>query len=94
MHHAVNQKIKKRAVHRLKILRGQVDALAMAVEREVYCTELLHQSYSIQQSLRSLDTLLLENHLLSHVHDQMKKKDQYKKAITELIDIYTFSSRR
>lgn len=89
----VNQKIKKRAVHRAKIIKGQMDGLISAIDREVYCTELLHQSYSIQQSLKSMDRMLLENHLITHVRDQMKNKDQYKKAVKELIAIYTFSNR-
>lgn len=86
-------KIKKRAVHRAKIIKGQLEALISAIEKEVYCTELLNQSYSIQRSLKSLDKLLLENHLVTHVHAQMKNKDHFKKAIKELIKIYTFSNR-
>ncbi len=89
----VNQKIKKRAVHRAKIIKGQLDGLISAIDLEVYCTELLHQSYSIQQSLKSLDKMLLENHLVTHVRDQMKSKDQYQRAVKELIKIFTFSNR-
>lgn len=89
----VNQQIKKRALHRAKILKGQLGALMAAIDGEVYCTELLHQSYSIQQSLKSLDKLLLENHLTTHVRDQMKSPTQYKKAIRQLIEVYTSSNR-
>ncbi len=89
----VNQKIKKRAIHRAKIIKGQLHGLISAIDKEVYCTELLHQSYSIQQSLKSLDKMLLENHLITHVRAQMKSNDQYKKAMKELIKIYTFSNR-
>ena len=85
----INQVIKKRSVHRVKILIGQLEALLRSVENEEYCTELLHQSYSIQNSLKSLDKLLLENHLNSHVKHQMQDKKQQEKAIKELIEVYT-----
>ena len=89
----VDQNIKKRVLHRAKILRGQLEALMRSVEKEEYCTSLLHQSYSMQNSLKSLDKLLLENHLKSHVKHQMQDKAQQEKAIKELMDVYTYSHR-
>ena len=47
----VDQNIKKRALHRTKILKGQLEALQRSIENEDYCTSLIHQSYSIQNSL-------------------------------------------
>jgi len=86
----IDQTIKKRSVHRVKILIGQLEALQRSIENEDYCTELIHQSYSIQNSLKSLDKLLLQNHLSSHVKHQMQDKKQQEKAIKELVDIYTY----
>ncbi|MCL4704979.1 metal-sensing transcriptional repressor [bacterium] len=88
----VDQKIKKRAVHRAKIIRGQLDGLIRAIEREDYCTSLLRQSVSIQESLKSLNRLLLENHIKTHVKHQLHGKEE-DKAIKELMEIYSFSSR-
>jgi len=89
----VNQQLKKKAIHRLKILRGQIDGLIKAIENEVYCTELLGQSRSIQQSLKSLDTVLLENHLRTHVMHQMQHKGEEERAVKELIEVYTLSNK-
>lgn len=89
----VDQNIKKRALHRTKILKGQLEALLRSIESEDYCTSLIHQSYSIQNSLKSLDKLLLENHLNTHVKHQMQDPKQQKKAIQELIEVYTSSHR-
>ena len=69
-----DQKLKNRAIHRAKIIRGQLDGLVKAIEKEVYCPTLLEQSLSIQRSLKSLDSFLLENHLRSHVKHQMQHK--------------------
>ncbi len=89
----VNQKLKQRAVHRAKIFEGQFKALIKAIENEDYCIDLITQSLAIQNSLKSLDALLLENHLRSHVKDQMGKKHEEEKAISELVKIYTLSNK-
>lgn len=89
----LDQKLKKRAIHRTKIIAGQIRGLAQAIEKEQYCIELLNQSLSIQRSLKSLDTFLLENHLKSHVRHQMQHKGEDEKAIAELLKIYTLSNK-
>ena len=93
MHHSVDQKIKGRALHLAKILRGQLDGLIKSIENEAYCPLLLEQSLSIQRSLKSLDALLLENHLRTHVKHQMRQKGEEERAIAELIKIYTLSNK-
>lgn len=93
MLHRVDQKIKGRTLHRAKILRGQFDGLVKAIDKEEYCPILLEQSLSIQKSLKSLNSFLLENHLRSHVKHQMQSKSEDKKAIKELIRIYNLSNK-
>ena len=93
MHHKVDQKLKSRALHRAKILKGQLDGLVKAIEKEEYCPTLLEQSLSIQRSLKSLDSFLLENHLRSHVKHQMQSKGGDEKAVKELIRIYNLSNK-
>ncbi len=89
----VNQRLKKRALHRTKILQGQFNGLIKAIEKEEYCPTLLEQSLSIQRSLKSLDSFLLENHLRSHVKHQMQHMGDDEKAVKELIRIYTLSNK-
>ena len=89
----LDQKLKNRAIHRAKIIRGQLDGLVKAIEKEDYCPELLGQSLSIQRSLKSLDAFLLENHLRSHVKHQMSHKGEEEKAVKELIRVYTLSHK-
>ncbi len=89
----LDQKLKTRAVHRAKIIRGQLDGLIKAIEKEVYCPDLLEQSLSIQRSLKSLDAFLLENHLRTHVKHQMQSRGDDEKAIKELIKVYTLSNK-
>ena len=88
----LDQKLKQRTIHRAKIIRGQLDGLINAIEKEVYCPGLLEQSRSIKRSLKSLDTLMLENHLKTHVQHQMHG-GQEEKAIKELMQIYHLSNK-
>lgn len=89
----VDQKLKKRAIHRAKIIKGQLEGLIKAIEREDYCPTLLEQSLAIQRSLKSLDAFLLENHLRTHVKHQMQNKGEDEKAVKELIKVYTLSNK-
>jgi DNA-binding FrmR family transcriptional regulator len=89
----LDQKLKKRAIHRAKIIRGQLDGLIKAIDKELYCTLLLEQSLSIQRSIKSLDVFILENHLRTHVKHQMQHKGQENKAVQELIKVYTLSNK-
>jgi len=91
--HMIDQKLKKRAIHRAKIIQGQLSGLVKAIEKEVYCPDLLGQSLSIQRSLKSLDAFLLENHLRTHVKHQMRHRGEEEKAIRELVRIYTLSNK-
>lgn len=89
----VNQKIKSKALHRARIIEGQIKGLIDAIDKEEYCTGLLHLSLTIQRSLKSLDALLLENHLKTHVRHQMRKPEGQERAIKELIEVYTLSNK-
>jgi len=87
----MDQKLKNRAIHRAKIIRGQLDGLINGLEKEIYCTKLLEQSLSIQRSLKSLDAFVLENHLRTHVKHQLNDKKKEEKAVKELIEVYKLS---
>jgi len=89
----LDQKLKKRATHRAKIIRGQMDGLIKAIEEEKYCVDLITQSRSIQLSLKSMDRVLLSNHLQGHVKHMLNDKKQEAKAIKELVDLYALSNK-
>ena len=89
----LDQKLKKRSIHRAKIIRGQLEGLIKAIEEEKYCVDLITQSRSIQLSLKSMDRMLLANHLQGHVKHMLNDKKQESKAIKELIDLYALSNK-
>lgn len=88
--------IKKRAIHRSKIIEGQVRGLQKMIQGEEYCMDILTQSLAVQKSLASLNKLVLENHLKTHVTDMLQADDptSHDKAITELLNLYELNNIR
>lgn len=88
--------IQQRAVHRSKIIEGQFKALEKAIGKEAYCMDILTQSLAIQKSLASLNKLILENHLRTHIAEAMNTDDskQQEKAVTELLSLYELHNVR
>jgi DNA-binding FrmR family transcriptional regulator len=88
--------IKRRALHRSKILQGQLKGLEKMIDKEEYCMDIITQSLAIQKSLASLNKLIVENHLKTHVTDNLSSADEKKQAdtITELLSLYELTHVR
>ncbi|BDZ37583.1 metal-sensitive transcriptional regulator [Microbacterium suwonense] len=86
--------IKKRALHRTSILEGQLRGIARMIENEEYCMDIITQSRAVQRSLESLNRLLLENHLRTHVTDMFEQGgDEREQAVSELLKAFDFDRR-
>ncbi|MHB1865057.1 MAG: metal-sensitive transcriptional regulator [Candidatus Saccharimonadales bacterium] len=88
--------IKRRALHRSKILQGQMKGLEDAIASDEYCMDIITQSLAIQKSLSSLNKLVLENHLRTHIKDMFGSGDnkQQDQALEELINLYELNNIR
>ena len=87
--------LKQRALHRSKILEGQMRGLGRMIENEDYCVDIITQSLAIQKSLRSLNKLLVENHLRTHVTEMFEAGgEQQVMAVEELLKVYEISNNR
>lgn len=66
------------------------------IEDEVYCMDIITQSLAIQKSLASLNKLILENHLRTHVKDMIGSGDESIQAdsINELLALYELTNLR
>lgn len=82
--------VKQRSLHRVKIIAGQVQGLRKMIEAQAYCVDIINLSHAIQKSLKSLNSLILENRLKTHVTEQMKNAET-EKAIKELMSIFKFT---
>lgn len=86
--------IKKRALHRTSILEGQLRGIARMIENEEYCMDIITQSRAVQRSLESLNRLLLENHLRTHVTTMFEQGgDEREQAYEELLKAFDFDRK-
>jgi len=87
--------IKRRALHRTRIMEGQMRGLEKMIENEDYCVDIITQSLAIQKSLGSLNKLLVENHLQTHVSAMFDAGGQERQdAIAELLRVFELNNNR
>ena len=86
----ISPEYKKRALHRIKIIQGQAKGLEKMVEDEAYCMDILNQSLAVQESLKSFDALMLENHLKTHACGALSGKNK-EKGIQEILKLFKLS---
>ncbi len=87
--------IKKRSLHRARILQGQMRGIERMIEADEYCVDIITQSLAIQKSLRSLNKLLVENHLRTHVTDMFDAGgEEREKAVAELLAVFELQNNR
>lgn len=70
--------------------------LEKMIDQEEYCMDILVQSLAIQKSLSSLNKLVLENHLKTHINQKFSSSDEklQKEAVQELLDLYELNNVR
>lgn len=88
--------LKQRALHRSKIIEGQIKGLQKMIENDQYCMDILTQNLAIQKSLSSLNKLILENHIRTHIKDglQSTSEKEQETAIDELLLLYELNNIR
>lgn len=85
--------IKSKASRRLQIIQGQLKGLAKMVNDEKYCVDIITQSSAIKEALSGVEDLILENHLSTHVLQQIKGgKEQ--KAVAEILKVYKLAHKK
>lgn len=86
----------KRAVHRIKIIQGQLIGIQKMVDNDVYCMDILTQSLAIQKSLSSFSKLMVDNHISEHIIPMLNSKDKtiHDKAHAELLAMYEMHNVR
>jgi len=88
--------LKKRSLHRAKILEGQMRGVQKMIENEDYCMDILTQSLAIQKSIGSLNKLILENHVRTHIKENLSSNSEkaQEQAVKELLGLYELTNVR
>lgn len=89
----MKQAYKDRATRRLKIIEGQVRGLQKMIEDDTYCIDIITQASAIKEALSGVEDLLLENHLSTHVIQQVKSGEE-EKATDEILKVYKLKRKK
>lgn len=84
---------KSQAVRRLKLIEGQLRGLQKMVEEDKYCIDIITQASAVKAALSGVEDLLLENHLTTHVLEQVKNGED-KKATEEILKVYKLKRKQ
>jgi DNA-binding FrmR family transcriptional regulator len=64
------------------------------IDDEAYCVDIITQTLAIQKSLGSLNKLLVENHLRTHVTEMFEVGgEQREAAVQELLNVFELEGR-
>ncbi len=89
----MRQDIKRKTIRRLKLVEGQVRGLQRMVNEEKYCVDIIIQASAIKEALSGVKDLILENHLSTHIIEQIKSGKE-KQAVAEVLKIYKLAQKK
>ena len=77
---------KKQIINRLNRISGQINGITKMVDNDAYCNDLLVQLSAVKNSIKSLSTLILENHLYMCVPKELENGEL--DTLDELISLF------
>lgn len=85
----VDEGLKAANLKHLKRIEGQVRGIAVMIEEDRYCADIIQQAAAVQESLRSVAKNLLKNHLrhcaADAMHQQRKKREDMIEEVLSLV---------
>ena len=76
---------RKKLIHRLNRIEGQVRGIKGMVERNAYCTDILIQVSAVNAALNSFNKVLLANHIKTCVTDDIRAGKE--ETVDELVAV-------
>jgi CsoR family transcriptional regulator, copper-sensing transcriptional repressor len=83
---------KKQILNRLATIEGHLKGIRKMVEGDVYCVDILKQTYAVERALQKFEGALLEGHLNSCVPTGFKE-GRDNEMVRELADLFELSRR-
>lgn len=77
---------KKLIINRLNRIGGQIKGIGNMIENDAYCNDILIQLSAVKNSVKSLSTYILENHLCTCVARDLENGDL--DNIDEIISLF------
>lgn len=86
----INEEVIKKTKPRLKRAEGQIRGIIKMIENKEYCLDIFQQISAVCGALKSVNAVILENHIQTCVKDAMNSNDKktINQKISELMKIY------
>ncbi len=83
---------KKDVFSRIASIEGHLGAVRRMIEEDVYCVDVLKQTYAVQRALDKMQAVILRGHLRSCVPERITTKDK-DVLIEELAQLYELAQK-
>ena len=77
-----------KVIARINRIEGQVRGLRKMLESDAECFDFLKQVSAAVGALRSLSTVVLEDHLRGCVSEAIRSEDNYEELIGQVIEVF------
>lgn len=77
---------KKQIIARLNRIKGQISGITKMVENDAYCNDVLIQLSAVKNSIKSLSSVILENHLYTCVARDLENGEL--DAMDEIVSLF------
>ena len=86
------QSSKDEALQRLAYIEGHLKGIRKMVEEDVYCLDILKQSYAVQRAIQKFESTLLQGHL-THCIPADIREGREDEVVGELVELFELSQR-
>ncbi len=88
----------QRVRHRSKIIAGQIEGLQKMIAEDAYCMDILTQNLAIQRAVASLNKLVIDHHINTHIKADMesgvtKRQERAQKELLALYDLHNIRGK-
>ena len=82
-------------LNRVRRLEGQVRGVGKMIERADYCVDILHQLRAVARAARSLEVLIMEEHVSHCLKGTLASRDEaeLRRKSEELVELFKSSLR-
>ena len=84
--------VKAETLKRLNYIEGHISGVKRMVDEDVYCVDVLKQTYAIRRAIEKVEALLLEGHLDTCVVDGIRD-GRDKEVLGELMELYNLANK-
>ena len=84
--------VKQEALKRISYLSGHLEGVRRMLEADIYCVDVLKQTYAVRRAIEKLEAVLLEGHLRSCVGDGVREGRE-EQVVGELMELYQVANR-